>query len=82
MVSLSYKSVVLYVFDAANIKWYLSESLFSRMYVTMYVRIICMKFTDTMKNYTFGSDMWFNTNSELTCMDYKIFLKISKSFKY
>jgi hypothetical protein len=59
-----------------------SESLFSRMYVTMYVRIICMKFTDIMKNCTFGSGMWFNANSELTCMDYKIFFKISESFKY
>jgi hypothetical protein len=63
-------------FDAANVKWYLSESLFSRMYVSMYVQITLMKFMDVMKNYCFGSDKWFNVKSELSNMDYKIFLKI------
>jgi hypothetical protein len=45
-------------FDAANVKWYLSESLFSRMYVSMFVQIILMKFMDIMQNYSFGSDKW------------------------
>ena len=47
-------------FDAANVKWYLSESLFSRMYVSLYVQIILMKFMDIMKNYSFGWDKCFS----------------------
>jgi len=50
------------------------------MYV--HVQIILMRFTGIMKNYSFGSDKWFSVKCEFSNMDYKIFLKISKSFKY
>jgi hypothetical protein len=33
---------------------------------------------DIMKNYSFGSGRWFSVNSELSYMDYKIFLKIKR----
>jgi len=56
--------------------------MFSRMDVSMYVQIILMKFIDIMKNYRLGSDKWFSLMSELSNMDYKIFLKIIKSFRY
>jgi hypothetical protein len=75
--------VLLYMFfDAANVKWYISGSLCSRMYVSMYVQIILMKFTDIMKNYSFGLDKWFSVKSDVSNINYKIFLKISKGFNY
>jgi hypothetical protein len=33
---------------------------------------------DIMKNYSFSSDRWFSVKSELSNMDYKIFLKIKR----
>jgi len=46
------------------------------MYVSIYVQIILMP--DIMKNYSFGSDRSFSVKSELSNMDYKIFLKIKR----
>jgi hypothetical protein len=33
---------------------------------------------DIMKNYSFGSDKWVSFKSELSNMDYKIFLKTKR----